>query len=137
MAALGMASPYYFLPSICSQYFSGNQARVYQQHGAYNLLSAVQGLVMAGLVGHSAQGYWSCHDCSTLSLEIYIPNSEEDRYRSVLSLLVQNAAAINITVTTVTVSTHTLIGTLKIQGARSPLPLFKGIHSYRSTFGVV
>ncbi|MEM3794745.1 MAG: ABC transporter substrate-binding protein [Thermoprotei archaeon] len=109
---LGVSSPYYFLPTLYSQYFSAQQAQAYKLYGSYNLTAAIQDFEMAGLVYHPSSGYWSYSNGTKVSLQIYVPSSQEDLEVSMLSSLVYNAESINMSISITPVSTNTLIYSL-------------------------
>lgn len=109
---LGIASPYYFLPTLYQEYFSPEQAKAYQDYGSYNLTAAIYDFEMAGLVYHRSLGYWSYQNGTRVDLKIYVPSSVEDFARSILAPLISSAASINLSISIVTVATETLIYTL-------------------------
>jgi ABC-type transport system substrate-binding protein len=105
---LGIATPYYFLPSIFGKYFTPQLVQAYQKYGAYNLSAAVQELEAAGLVDHSAQGYWSYSNGTKASFTVIIVTGPgEELELAELSGLTSSAPLINLSITTEAVNPTT------------------------------
>jgi len=116
---LGIASPYYFFPSVYGSDFSPQEAQAYQQLGAFSLTAAVQELELAGLVDHPSQGYWTFANGTRVpTLTIYTSSGTGFALRQqILSVITTNAAAINLSISIVPVNFNTFIDSLLPTGS--------------------
>ncbi|PSN82953.1 hypothetical protein B9Q02_11070 [Candidatus Marsarchaeota G1 archaeon BE_D] len=106
---LGIASPYYLLPILYSEYFTPEQQQAYLNYGEFNLSAAILDLEKAGLVDHPSLGYWSYSNGTKVSFEIYVPTADLTLNKNLVNVLISNAALINLTINMVVVDTNTFI----------------------------
>jgi ABC-type transport system substrate-binding protein len=106
---LGVASPYYLYPGLYGQYFTSQQQQAYEKYGAFNTSAAVKDFEAAGLVDHSAQGYWSYPNGTKLVLPFYIWDLGVELDQALIAPLISNAASINLTINEVIVSFSTFV----------------------------
>ncbi len=98
---LGLATPYYAPPQIFGSYFNPGQAEAYREYGSYNLTAAIQDFEAAGLVDHSSQGYWSFQNGTKASFYLVLsPGPGFELYQAIMSSIYNDAAAINLSIST-------------------------------------
>lgn len=116
---LGIASPYYLLPSIYGTYFSSQEAQAYQEYGVFSLSAAEHELQLAGLVDNPAGSDWTfANGTAVPALSIYTstgPGLELEEAQ--LESMTDNAAAINLTISIEPVNFNTIIDSILPSGS--------------------
>jgi len=95
--ASGFPSPYFLYPGIFPGYFSPNQSEAYSEVGSYNLSAAIVDFEHAGL--KYSGGEWTYPNGTLALFTIYVgTTASEQMEEEVLSVISQDALAINLTI---------------------------------------
>ena len=124
---LGIASPYYLLPSVYGTYFPTAEAQAYSSYGTYNVAAAEADLARACfpagssncLVDHPASGYWSFTNGTKVApLSVYTSTGPRlELEEAQIDAMANNANTINFTVNVTPVNFNTIIDSILPSGS--------------------